>query len=260
MLKYTSPNISTINIKLSKHLQRDLVTAIALQHNARTMVPRGAVELVTVKTTLPTLPYPPLEERESILTENLLLRPYRANDIHDLHVMFSDPVVMASSARGKTYSLEESRKVLDIKLSEAGLENQDFIICLASTGEMIGYTGSHRRCGSLGWPEIGYAIRRDHWGKGYATEALLAFLSWWWKLPRSEFEIQVDKSTLPEDDNGAVATECIVTITVETNKASRNVMRKCGLELTRLLPVPDLRDETQIIDLFCHALCRPTTT
>ena len=221
------------------------------------MVPRGAAELVTVKTTLPTLPYLPIEERESILTENLLLRPYHANDLHDLHAIFSDPVIMATTARGKTYSLDESQKQLDRKLSETGLENQDFIICLASTGELIGYTGSHRRCGSLGWPEAGYAIRRDHWGKGYATEALLAFFSWWWKLPRSECEIQVDKSTLLEDGNGSVAAECIVTITVDENKASRNVMRKCGLELAKLLTVPDLRDETRNIDLLCHALRRP---
>lgn len=214
--------------------------------------------MVTVKTTLPTIPYPPLEERAAIITERLILRPFRADDVHSLYAMQSDKEIMVWSATGKAYTtIEQSQKVLDKKLSEDGRENQDYVICLATTGEMIGFTGSHQRCGSLGWPEIGYTISREHWGKGYATESLLAFLDFWWTLPRSECELQVEKCTLDDKNSGDTATECIVTITVEGNQRSRTVMRKGRLELVKLLTVPDLRDETRTIDLFCHAARRP---
>ncbi len=100
-------------------------------------------------------------------------------------------------------------------------------------------------------------IKREYWGKGYGKESLLAFLDFWWALPRSEYEVQVEKSSILERDSGDAATECIVAITVEENKRSRAVMKRGRMELVKLLTVQDLRDETRTIDLYCHAASRP---
>ena len=43
-------------------------------------------------------------------------------------------------------------------------------------GELIGAVGASADDGLF--PEIGYWIARDHWGRGYATEAALAIRDW----------------------------------------------------------------------------------
>ena len=54
-------------------------------------------------------------------------------------------------------------------------------------GALIGTGGCHSRGGGmLGWPEIGYMLRREAWGMGYGTEFLAGFLEAWWALPRGE--------------------------------------------------------------------------
>lgn len=220
-------------------------------------VVRGDVELVPVKSTLPVVPFPPTEQRAAIMTERLLLRQFQESDVQELYEMNSDPEVAQWMSTGIAHAdIEATRKSLEPMLQNV-LERQDFIICLASTGQVIGQGGNHRRCGTLGWPEIGYTFKKEFWGQGYGTEFLQAFLQWWWSLPRAQVDLKVDKATIPDRCTDGVVPECIVTITIEANKGSRRVMAKSGLELVRLHPVTDLRDSTQMIDLFCHAARRP---
>jgi RimJ/RimL family protein N-acetyltransferase len=56
--------------------------------------------------------------------------------------------------------------------------------------------------------EVGYRFLREHWGKGYATEAARAAL---------EFGLN------------ELGLERIVAVTLPTNRASQNVMEKCGM-------------------------------
>ncbi|KAJ3499212.1 hypothetical protein NLG97_g505 [Lecanicillium saksenae] len=220
-------------------------------------ITRGEVELVAVRSTLPVVPYPPPEQRSAILTERLLLRPFQDSDVQELFEMNSDPEVAQWSAKGIPHaSLEETEKSLE-PMRQNILERQDFIICLASTGQVIGQGGHHRRSGPYGWPEIGYTFKKAFWGQGYGTEFLQGFLQWWWTLPRAEVDLKVDKATIPEGHTGPLVPECMIAITIEANKASRGVMAKSGFKLVRLHPVVDLRDNTQMIDLFCHAARRP---
>lgn len=223
-------------------------------------VARGAVEFVAAKSTLPAIPYPAPEERGVIRTERLLLRELHDDDMQALYEIRSDPAVAEWTSTGKPdASIEETKKLLEPMRNEA-LERQDRIICLASTGQVIGFGGSHRRCGSLGWPEIGYSLKKEFWGQGLGTEFLQAFLKYWWALPRAEYDLSVDRATIPNGDTvvpGSQVPECIVGITVEENKASRNVLSKGGLELARLLPVDDLRDGSKKIDLFSYSARRP---
>ncbi|PGH00524.1 hypothetical protein GX51_05739 [Blastomyces parvus] len=73
---------------------------------------------------------------------------------------------------------------------------------------MIGVVGTHR---SDPVAELGYIFHPSAWGKGYATEAVSAFVYRFWlgQPETNEIEAQVD----PE------------------NVASSNVLRKCGFAL-----------------------------
>ena len=222
------------------------------------------IQLVKVKTALPALPYPPLDQRQSIMTERLLIRPWSQDDLQNIHELRTQPEVMQWSARGKVdENLEATKRYFDghfVPDGPTGLRSHDMIICLNSTGEFIGTGGSHRREGSLGWPELGYTIKREYWGKGYATEFVQAYLAFWWSLPRAELEMEVDKATVQEDARTGLVKENIVAITTVHNEASRNVMRKAGFKLTKLWREQDLRDPTQMIDLYCHTVQKDTST
>lgn len=221
------------------------------------------IQLVKVKTTLPALPYPPLDQRQSIMTERLLIRPWSEDDLQNVHELRTQPEVMQWSATGKIdEDLERTKRYFDghfVADGPGGLRSHDMIICLSSTGEFIGTGGSHRREGSLGWPELGYTIKREYWGNGYATEFVQAYLAFWWALPRAELEMEVDKATVQEDAKTGLVRENLVAITVAHNEASRNVMRKAGFKLSKLWREPDLRDPTQMIDLYCHTVQKDTS-
>jgi RimJ/RimL family protein N-acetyltransferase len=83
------------------------------------------------------------------------------------------------------------------------------------TGELIGRVGPqfHRY-----WPhdpEVGWALDREWWGRGIATEAGAAVVAWGF---------------------GALGYRRLVSITTEPNVASRNVMAKLGFELHERIP------------------------
>ncbi|EFY89462.1 hypothetical protein MAC_04481 [Metarhizium acridum CQMa 102] len=200
---------------------------------------------VTIETTLPVHPYEPLENRKAIKTKRLLIRPLKLSDLEDLHALRSQPEVAAWSSKGKP---NESIDITRLELEE-GLSRDvyQFAICL-SNGEMIGIGGSHRRQGNLGWPVIGYAIRHETWGNGYATEFLAAFLDRWWSLPREAVTIPVEKSTVR--GNGPIKDERIVATTTNKNTASQKVMTKNGMELNRIWDEDDWSRPGQKVTMY----------
>ncbi|SLN40009.1 Spermidine N(1)-acetyltransferase [Falsiruegeria litorea R37] len=103
-----------------------------------------------------------------IETPRLLLRPARAEDLGDIHKVFSDPQAMRYWDRPPYEDITVTAKLL------SGLMNQDpetsFDLVVELDGVCIGKAGMWRT------PEIGYILHPDHWGKGLAFEALSAFL------------------------------------------------------------------------------------
>lgn len=191
--------------------------------------PTTNLEWVTIKTTLPKLPYPPFETRPHIKTGRLLLRPLRPSDADELHGLRSQAEVMVWTSQGKPdVDLEATKKVMTARLPN-DMVNYDFAICLAETGKLIGTGGSHMRVGELGWPVLGYMFRKDAWGKGYASEFLNTFIDAWWALPREEVNLKVDSSTVGSIE-GEAQEEVIIAVTVENNPASQNVLRKSGFQ------------------------------
>ncbi|KAK0632034.1 GNAT domain-containing protein [Immersiella caudata] len=181
---------------------------------------------VVVKTTRPVFPFPPNEERKPIYTERLIIRPYVPEDLEGLRELRTQPEVMQWTSRGcADKDISETQANLDGNLGENAIDKYNFVMALRSTGELIGTGGSHKFVSSFGWPEIGYMLKREHWGKGLATEFLKGFLERWETLPREEVDIEVDWRSV--DGEGRVK-EVMVGITEERNAGSNGVLGKNG--------------------------------
>ena len=85
---------------------------------------------------------------------------------------------------------------------------------LSNPGKVIGSIGVHY----YNPPEFGYMLARSYWSRGYATEAARAFVPIYWALERKEVEV----------DNEDQERERLHAVTDLDNKASRNVLQKCG--------------------------------
>src|SRR5450756_1133079 len=114
-----------------------------------------------------------LGETPILETERLFLRKFRLEDVQDVFEYCKEP----ETARYVTWDAhktpEDTLRFLQwatgrYKTGEPG----DWAIMDKATGHIIGSMGlvgveqGNRCC------EVGYVIGRDHWGKGFTTEAL----------------------------------------------------------------------------------------
>jgi len=106
---------------------------------------------------------------DEIRAERLLLRPARLDDLAPLHAMMSDADTMRYWSTPPHADLETTRAWLDSMIAAPAEISDDFIV--EKDGEAIGKLGAWRL------PEVGYLIGRPHWGRGYAAEAMAAFVA-----------------------------------------------------------------------------------
>ncbi|KAK5636454.1 hypothetical protein RRF57_012166 [Xylaria bambusicola] len=185
---------------------------------------------IKVQTTLPRHPFPPNTARSPLKTERLIIRPLTQDDLPALHALRTQPEVMVCTALGRIDAdISETQAKLDPFLPPGDADTYNPGICLASTGELIGLGGVFRPTSELGWPEVGYMIRKEHWGKGYATEFLRAYVRDWWGLPREKAEVFVDGDSLEDDvGKGESVREMLCAIVEEGNMGSTRVVEKSG--------------------------------
>lgn len=105
-----------------------------------------------------------------IQTERLVLRPARAEDLKDVHAFLSDEAGSLYWTGPAHTDIEQSRAWLSDMLASPEELRPDFLV--EYQGQVIGKAGCYRL------PEIGYRIRSDYWGMGFAREALAALLPW----------------------------------------------------------------------------------
>lgn len=103
-------------------------------------------------------------------SQRLFLRPAFPEDSGAILAGIADEAIVRNLARAPwPYGIEEARAFAampqDIRLPH-------FLVTLPGVG-VIGSAGMGEHEGA---PEIGYWIARDHWGRGYATEAAAAVL------------------------------------------------------------------------------------
>jgi RimJ/RimL family protein N-acetyltransferase len=115
----------------------------------------------------------------TLKTERLILRPLALADAPRFSALSSDPGV-ARMTRGipcpNPPIAAEGWILLRLARAPLGVE-QNFAIERPGEG-LIGAVGAFlRSCGDQGGWEIGYWIGRPYWGRGYATEAMSALLT-----------------------------------------------------------------------------------
>lgn len=110
-------------------------------------------------------------------TPRLELRPLTDADVPALFAIFKDPEAMRYWASPAMTDIAEAEALLqDIQrhaeaetLFQWGLARRDDDIVIG-TCTLFRIDRRHRRC------ELGYIVRRDLWGRGFAKEALTALL------------------------------------------------------------------------------------
>jgi ribosomal-protein-alanine N-acetyltransferase len=113
-----------------------------------------------------------MTKRPALRTERLVLRPFEMDDAPVVQALAGEREIAATTLL-IPHPYPDSAAEQWIGTHQAGFEegrSAIFAITLAESGALIGAIGltisaEHHRA------ELGYWIGRDHWGRGYATEA-----------------------------------------------------------------------------------------
>ena len=101
-------------------------------------------------------------------TDRLILRRARPGDLAAMHAVLSDEQAMRYWTNGPHTDLAETERWLGSMIDSPRELSDDFVVTL--DGEPIGKMGAWRL------PEFGFILRSDQWGRGFAAEAMRAFL------------------------------------------------------------------------------------
>lgn len=132
---------------------------------------------------------------DPVETPRLLLRPARPSDVDELRALDADPEVMRFLGSDGAVSVD----LVGREGYWVGVER--------ATGDFVGWFGLD--------DELGYRIRRDRWGRGYATEGATAVLARAFAAGRPRVTAQ----------------------TMAVNTRSRRVLAKLGLRHVRTFHV-----------------------
>ena len=149
---------------------------------------------------------------KELQTVNLKLRPCTPADRSDFIDLELDPEVMRFLNGGPVdHETTDPEKVTF--LMPRGTEPDVWTAQRIDNGAFVGWFCLSSE--NDGVAEIGYRLRQDAWGKGYASEAALALVNW-------AFE--------------TADLEKVVACTMATNTGSRRVMEKIGMKYIRTVP------------------------
>ena len=105
-----------------------------------------------------------------IETQRLLVRPFEERDLDALCAVLSDPETMKYIE--PPFSCERTARCL----REAGLCEPPLVFAAEDHGGVIGHVIFHA-CGAPDRYEVGWVLRRDRWGRGYASELTAALIA-----------------------------------------------------------------------------------
>ncbi|WP_328467887.1 GNAT family N-acetyltransferase [Streptomyces sp. NBC_00448] len=155
------------------------------------------------------------------VTERLLLRGWRDEDLVPLADIYADPEVMRFIGAGATRTYEQTAASFAMLRQEWRDRGYGmFAVEVRATGELAGWVGMTVPAflpEILPAVEIGWRLGRAHWGRGYATEAA-----------REALAYGFDEAGLDR----------IVSVCNVEHHASRRVMTKLGMALDRRTTVP----------------------
>ncbi|KAI9000365.1 acyl-CoA N-acyltransferase [Hyaloraphidium curvatum] len=139
-----------------------------------------------------------------LLTPRLSLRRWTRADVPDLLDLDDDPDVVrfvgGPEPRGEREARWRAREPKDVP---------KMVVRERESGAFVGWVYVAPFPSRPGQWELGYRLRKEHWGKGYAAEAAAPLLEWAWTRP------EIDAVFAAYDPSHA---------------ASRRVMLKLGME------------------------------
>ena len=172
----------------------------------------------------------------TITTENLILRPFREEDVPAITAEMNDPeVVKTTHAMSYPFPEENVRRWIG-GMSASWEKGSSFVFAVTSreTGAMYGFiclVAEPRDYRA----ELGYAYGRSHWGKGIGTEACKAVI---------DFGFQV------------LELHKIYARHFASNPASGRVMQKSGMEYEGTQKSHDYKDG-RFEDVVSYGILHP---
>jgi RimJ/RimL family protein N-acetyltransferase len=169
----------------------------------------------------------PPPSASALETELLSMRPLTIGNLPDLIALYADPRVTRF-----LQPLHEAAHLRRLEDAEASWASRGFGrvgLYERQSGRFVGRGGLHY------WPqfdevEVGWALRADAWGRGYATDAGHAWLQWGF----TRLDVPYITAYIDPD-----------------NQASRNVARRLGMSPLRT----DIFHDNEVI---VYAASRPT--
>ena len=149
-------------------------------------------------------------KKDKLITEHLILRKLKLEDAEPMFLNWdSDPEVAKYTFWVAHNSVEETKKLVNKWLED---ENESktirFVITVKGSDEPIGAIDIV--CYHNNLPEVGYALSRKCWSKGYMSEVCKAFVDYLFELGYAKILIRSDVR----------------------NIGSRKVIEKCGFKFT----------------------------
>lgn len=147
-------------------------------------------------------------------TSRLLLRPIELSDAKSMFTMDSNYEVHKYLWQNPIQTIEESIKTIEYVKSQYQTNNIGrFATVLKDTNEFIGWTGikfvtEQPENGNINFYDYGYRLHPNFWGKGYATEASMAWLEYGFN------QMKIEKMNA---------------YTHSENQASNHILKKIGM-------------------------------
>jgi RimJ/RimL family protein N-acetyltransferase len=132
-------------------------------------------------------------ERLRLYTDRLCLRAPAPRDAEALYDLFADAEVMQGLGKEPVSVVEDLRAMIEDGMIGGWRTDGLGAFILVTTGtdrQVVGQAGlmifdtrnwtpsTWATAGSHAQPELGWALRRAHWGNGYATEAAAGIRKW----------------------------------------------------------------------------------
>ncbi|MBK9225436.1 MAG: GNAT family N-acetyltransferase [Flavobacterium sp.] len=149
-------------------------------------------------------------------TNRLMLRPLKLSDAQDLFAMDKNPEVHKYLWQNPSKTIQESIQIIEyVRNQYKSNKIGRFATILKDTNEFIGWTGikfvtEQPENGNINFYDYGYRLSEKFWGKGYATEASIAWLDYGFK------QMKIEKMNA---------------YTHAENQASNHILEKIGMSL-----------------------------
>jgi RimJ/RimL family protein N-acetyltransferase len=115
---------------------------------------------------------------ETITTERLVLRPFRPDDVAEVHRASQDPETQRwITGIPVPYTPEDARRFVEDMAMKERTDRLGLSVVIEADGDLVGTGGLSLRGGRLG-PEIGYSIAPWARRNGYAAETAHALAEW----------------------------------------------------------------------------------